>query len=703
MSSTDFAELGISAPVLKAVQQLGYEQPSPVQAQSIPILLEGKNLLGTAQTGTGKTAAFALPFLSMLDEKQKTPQILVLTPTRELAIQVAEAFQTYAKFIKGFHVLPIYGGADISGQLRGLKRGAQVVVGTPGRMLDHLRRRSLDLSEVKGLILDEADEMLRMGFIDDVETILSKTPDNCQRALFSATMPPAIRRVSQKYLGDAETVNIQNKTKTVERIEQQYVTCKSHQKMDALTRVLEVEAFDGMIIFVRTKSSTVDIAERLEARGFSSAALNGDLSQALRERTINRLKKGQVDIVVATDVAARGLDVERISHVINFDIPYDNESYVHRIGRTGRAGRDGKAILFITPKENRMLRSIEKSTRQVIKPMAMPSNEEVSGQRIQQFTEQLMKTMALPKLDKFRSLIQQLADENELDMGDIAAALAFENQKERPLFPKLETIAAPSSRDRDGDSGRERNRDRGDRTKDRGDRTKDRGERTKDRGERKEHRGQRTESRDTRGDSRNERSDRPQREARAKDADANRDGVPMVTYRLEVGNNDKITPSNIVGAIANEADIESRFIGEIKLHDEYSTVDLPKGMPAELLNHLKKVRVCAKPMQISVLNGDNSGPEGETYSTKSKPEPRAPRKRELDDGDKKTLSRNVKNKRTAEPPKPPRPVFKGKSNADDGGFSKAAKEKRAAKVKTVADGSAPLKKKKTYTKKPKRS
>jgi ATP-dependent RNA helicase DeaD len=434
MSSIDFTELGISAPVLKAVKQLGYEQPSPVQAQSIPILLEGKNLLGTAQTGTGKTAAFALPFLSKLDDKQKSPQILVLTPTRELAIQVAEAFQSYAKFIKGFHVLPIYGGADIGGQLRGLKRGAQVVVGTPGRMLDHLRRRSLDLSQVKGLILDEADEMLRMGFIDDVETILSKTPDDCQRALFSATMPPAIRRVSQKYLGDAESVSIENKTKTVERIEQQYVTCKSHQKMDALTRVLEVEAFDGMIIFVRTKSSTVDIAERLEARGFSSAALNGDLSQALRERTINRLKKGQVDIVVATDVAARGLDVERISHVINFDIPYDNESYVHRIGRTGRAGRDGKAILFITPKENRLLRSIEKSTRQTIKPMAMPSNEEVSGQRIQQFTEQLLKTMELPKLDKFKSLVQQLAEENELDIADMAAALAFENQKSDPYF-----------------------------------------------------------------------------------------------------------------------------------------------------------------------------------------------------------------------------------------------------------------------------
>ena len=393
MSSADFESLGLSAPVLKAVKQLGYEQPSPVQAQSIPILLKGNNLLGTAQTGTGKTAAFALPFLSKIDEKQRSPQILVLTPTRELAIQVAEAFQSYAKYMKGFNVLPIYGGADIGSQLRSLKRGVQVVVGTPGRMLDHLRRRSLDLSQIKGLILDEADEMLRMGFIDDVETILAQTPPECQRALFSATMPPTIRRVAEKYLGDAERVNIEAKTKTVERIEQQYVTVKSHQKMDALTRVLEVEDFDGMIIFVRTKSSTVDIAERLEARGFSSAALNGDLSQALRERTINRLKKGQVDVVVATDVAARGLDVERISHVINFDIPYDNESYVHRIGRTGRAGREGKAILFITPKETRLLRSIEKSTRQSITPLTMPTNAQVSDQRILQFTNQLVQTL----------------------------------------------------------------------------------------------------------------------------------------------------------------------------------------------------------------------------------------------------------------------------------------------------------------------
>ena len=672
MSSDDFAELGISAPVLKAVQQLGYEQPSPVQAQSIPILLNGQNLLGTAQTGTGKTAAFALPFLSNLDEKQKSPQILVLTPTRELAIQVAEAFQSYAKFIKGFHVLPIYGGADIGGQLRGLKRGAQVVVGTPGRMLDHLRRRSLNLSQVRGLVLDEADEMLRMGFIDDVETILAQTPDKCQRALFSATMPSAIRRVSQKYLGDAESVSIEGKTKTVEKIEQQYVTCKSHQKMDALTRVLEVESFDGMIIFVRTKSSTVDIAERLEARGFSSAALNGDLSQAIRERTINRLKKGQIDIVVATDVAARGLDVERISHVINFDIPYDNESYVHRIGRTGRAGRQGKAILFITPKENRLLRSIEKSTRQTISPMAMPSNEEVSGQRIQQFSDQLLKTMELSKLDKFRSLIQQFANENELDMGDIAAALTFENQKERPLFPKLENITSQSRRDHDRNFRKER---------------------TKDLSKRKEKRVESEEFQDAS----NSQKKKPAGDSRRQSAKHSRDGIAMTTYRLEVGNNDKITPSNIVGAIANEADIDSRYIGEIKLHDDYSTVDLPEGMPNELLNHLKKVRICAKPMKLSPFS--NNANQALKYD-KDEHKLRSPRKRAITDdkSDKKTISRNVKTKRTAEKTASNKQVFDNTKKDGQISITKKLKSK-----KPVTDGSAPLKKKKkTYTKKPKR-
>ena len=577
MSSVDFASLGISAPVLKAVLQLGYEQPSPVQEASIPILLEGKNLLGTAQTGTGKTAAFALPFLSMLDEKQKTPQILVLTPTRELAIQVAEAFQSYAKHIKGFHVLPIYGGADIGGQLRGLKRGAQVVVGTPGRMLDHLRRRSLDLSNIKGLILDEADEMLRMGFIDDVETILAKTPPECQRALFSATMPPAIKRVADKYLGDAEVVSIQNKTKTVERIAQSHLMVKGHQKMDALTRILDVEQFDGMIIFVRTKSSTLEIAEKLEARGFSSAALNGDLTQTLRERTINRLKKGQLDIVVATDVAARGLDVERISHVINYDVPYDNESYVHRIGRTGRAGREGKAIMFVTQKEIRMLRSIEKSTRQPISSFNLPSNEEVSGQRITQFKEQLVGMCKSTKLDKFHSLVKEVAAENDIDMTLLAAALAYEAQKDRPLFPKMVAIDTPRATANDRSDRKERPK--------------------RDSRERAESR-ERPDSRDR--SAKAPRTERPERAPRDK-SDA--DDIPMVTYRIEVGRNDEVSPKNIVGAIANEAEIDAQYIGHIKLYDDHSTVDLPEGMPKELFDHLYKVRVCQKPLKISVDNG----------------------------------------------------------------------------------------------------
>ena len=577
MSSNEFLSLGISAPVLKAVQNLGYEQPSPIQAQSIPVLLSGKNLLGTAQTGTGKTAAFALPLLSNIDEKQKTPQILVLTPTRELAIQVAEAFQSYAKHIKGFHVLPIYGGADIGGQLRGLKRGAQVIVGTPGRILDHLKRKSLNLSQIKSLVLDEADEMLRMGFIDDVETILSKTPEESQRALFSATMPAPIKRVADKYLGDAEQVRIKSKTQTVERIQQQYVTVKAHQKMDALTRVLEVEQFDGMIIFVRTKSSTLNIAERLEARGFSSAALNGDLTQALRERTIGKLKRGQIDVVVATDVAARGLDVERISHVINFDIPYDNESYVHRIGRTGRAGREGKAILFITPKETRLLRSIEKTTKSTITPLTMPTNEQVSDQRIQQFTQQLSKTLETPRLDKFREMIVNYVEENDLDMADVAAALTYENQKERPLFPKLDNIVAPrQEKSGKGKAREEKNRDKKPKNK----------------------------------------TNKSERVIRDEEGQI----VPMVTYRLEVGKNDNVDPSNIVGAIANEADISSQYIGQIILHDDHSTVDLPDGMPDEIFKILKKARVRSKALNISLdKGGDKSKPSSPVSRPKKAP------------------------------------------------------------------------------------
>ena len=585
MSSPDFESLGITSPVLKAVQQLGYEQPSPIQAQSIPILLNGENLLGVAQTGTGKTAAFALPLLSRINSAQKTPQILVLTPTRELAIQVAEAFQTYARNLKGFHVLPIYGGTDMRGQLRGLERGAQVIVGTPGRILDHIRRRSLKLNELNGLVLDEADEMLRMGFIDDVETILAETPDTCQRALFSATMPPAIRRVVKKYLGDAKEVSIEAKTKTVERITQRYLTVKGHQKMDALTRILEVEEFDGMIIFVRTKSATAEVAEKLEARGFSAAALNGDLSQTLRERTVNRLKKGQIDIVVATDVAARGLDVERISHVVNYDIPYDNEAYVHRIGRTGRAGREGQAILFVAPKESRLLRSIEQSTRQKITVMELPTGAQVSDQRVQQFQSRILEDIETGKLDQFRGLLEKLAEDNGVSMTDIAAALTYQMQQERPLFPKLAPLET--------------------------------GGRGRDRSERRD--------RPERGDKR-ERGGRKEQASRPRRDNKHLDDIEMVTYRMEVGKNHGVMPKDIVGAIANEAGIESKNIGRIKLDDDHSTVDLPEGMPKEIFNHLRnKVRVCQQPMKLSLVEAGNP----KKRSTESKPrgkKPATPRK-----------------------------------------------------------------------------
>ena len=568
MLPPDFESLGIADSVLKSVKELGYEQPSPIQAQSIPILLNGENLLGVAQTGTGKTGAFALPLLSRLNSDQKTPQILVLTPTRELAIQVAEAFQTYARYIKRFHVLPIYGGQDMSTQLRGLQRGAQVIVGTPGRILDHIRRRSLVLNQLNALVLDEADEMLRMGFIDDVETILAETPDACQRALFSATMPPAIRRVVKKYLGDAKEVSIASKTKTVERITQFYLTVKGHQKMEALTRILEVEAFDGMLIFVRTKSATLEVAEKLAARGFSAAALNGDLSQILRERTVNRLKKGQVDIVVATDVAARGLDVERISHVINYDIPYDNEAYVHRIGRTGRAGRDGKAILFVAPKESRLLLSIEKSTNQKITLMRLPTGDQVSDQRIQQFQERVLQSLNIKDLERFKGILHKLCEDNAISMSDIAAGLASQLQQERPLFPDMPSLDATFN-DRQAYSKPDR--------------------------------------------SRSERPERPERSKRRVDPEKNRNsnsGAGMVTYRMEVGKNQGVMPKDIVGAIASESGIEGKNIGRIKLHDEYSTVELPEGMPNDIFQHLKhKVRVKQRPMKLSLDNSSSTTSE----------------------------------------------------------------------------------------------
>jgi ATP-dependent RNA helicase DeaD len=564
-----FTDLALSEPVLKAIQSVGYEAPSPIQAAAIPILLEGGDILGMAQTGTGKTAAFALPLLSKLDVKQNDPQILVLAPTRELAIQVAEAFQKYAAHIPGFHVLPIYGGQDMTSQLRQLKRGVHVVVGTPGRVMDHLRRGSLNLNNLKSLVLDEADEMLRMGFIDDVEWILEHTPEERQTALFSATMPREIRKVCDNYLRDAKEIKIASTQSTGDNIEQVYWMVSGTNKLDALTRILEVEPFEGMIIFVRTKTATVELAEKLEARGHSAAPLNGDMNQQLRERTIDRLKSGKLDIVIATDVAARGIDVERVSHVVNYDIPYDSEAYVHRIGRTGRAGRSGKAILFVAPREKRLLYTIEKATRKPITLMELPSGATVTKHRIDQFTAQITEALAEKEsLSFFNDLLAEYSHKNDVSPEDIASALAYLLQKDRPLQVKFTDVKP----ERESRGGREERGGRDDRHRDRD-----------DRGGRGERGG---------------REDRPRREHN----DEN-----MVRYRIEVGRNHEARPGDIVGAIANEAGISSANIGHIKLHDEFSTVDLPKGLSGDVLSQLKKVRVRNRPLEISL---DQGGPSG---------------------------------------------------------------------------------------------
>ncbi|WP_166268545.1 DEAD/DEAH box helicase [Marinobacter caseinilyticus] len=463
MSELSFADLGLDPAVLEAVVAVGYEKPSPIQAQSIPLLLNGDNLLGTAQTGTGKTAAFALPLLSRIDHKAKEAQILVLTPTRELAIQVAEAFSTYASKIRGFQVLPIYGGQDFYPQLKALKRGAQVIVGTPGRTLDHLRRGTLKLDTLKSLVLDEADEMLRMGFIDDVEAILAATPANCQRALFSATMPGPIRKVAQTYLSNAVEVKIENQTKTVARTTQYVLPIYAERKLDALTRILEVEPFDATIIFVRTKAETTLLAEKLSARGHSVAPLNGDLNQRQREQTVEDLKRGKKDIVVATDVAARGLDVPRITHVINYDVPYDTEAYIHRIGRTGRAGREGKAILLVTPRERSWLRTLERATNSPMESYQLPSPVDLQKMREEQFEAQLMTFAEDGKQPKAVELLNGIAERNNVDIAVLAGALACWMETAQPGALPLEQPAAlpipsPERRGRDNNDGRRPNR-----------------------------------------------------------------------------------------------------------------------------------------------------------------------------------------------------------------------------------------------------
>jgi len=564
----NFTELNLPEALTKVVSELGYETPSPIQAQCIPLLLQGKDVLGLAQTGTGKTAAFALPLLANIDINANQPQVLVLAPTRELAIQVAEAFQTYARHLRGFHVLPIYGGQSYDIQFKQLKRGPQVVVGTPGRIMDHLKRKTLDLSNLKSLVLDEADEMLRMGFIDDVETIMKEMPEKRQTALFSATMPDQIKRITKRYMNNPTEVKIQSKTSTVENIEQKCWIVRGVNKLDALTRMLETEEYDGVIIFARTKTATVELAERLEARGYRSAALNGDMNQQVRERTIARLKSGGLDILIATDVAARGLDVERLSLVVNYDIPTDTESYVHRIGRTGRAGRKGKAILFAAPRERRLLKAIERATRQEIAIMDLPSRDEVTKTRIVNFEKQLSSVIESEDLTFYRTLFAQIENNSDIDDVDLAAALLYMAQKEKPLQPVEEKFVEPRSNDRDDRGRRDRN-DRNDRN---------------DRG--------RTERSDRGRPERNEQGgDKPRGRGRPTD-------VELEVYRIDVGRSHGVQVKNIVGAIANEADINSRFIGDIKLSDDYSTIELPKGMPAETLKHLENVYVCKRQLNI---------------------------------------------------------------------------------------------------------
>ena len=547
-----FTDLGLPETLLQALRGVGYESPSPIQAATIPPLLAGRDMIGQAQTGTGKTAAFALPALAKLDAAASKPQVLVLAPTRELAIQVAEAFQKYATHIPGFHVLPIYGGQSYMPQLGALKRGVHVVVGTPGRVIDHLERGSLDLSQLRMLVLDEADEMLRMGFIDDVEAVLKKTPETRQVALFSATMPAQIKRIAQTYLKDPVEIAIKAQTTTAENIRQRFWMVSGVNKLDALTRIMEAEPFDAMIIFARTKLGTDELAEKLAARGFSAAAINGDVEQKTRERTIQRLKDGQIDVLVATDVAARGLDVERISHVLNYDIPYDTESYVHRIGRTGRAGRKGEAILFVAPRERGMLGAIERATRQKIEQMNLPSVDAVNERRVAKFLDKIEGALGSSDLSVFRDLVERYESEKNVPAVEIAAALAALVQGKTPLLLAKPVVPELTF-----------------------------------------------ETRSFEARERTERPDRPKREPRERaPRDPNAPDVAMKTYRIEVGYQHGAQPGHIVGAIANEADLESRFIGRIDIRDDYTLVDLPDGMPPELLEHMQNVRVASKPLRM---------------------------------------------------------------------------------------------------------
>jgi ATP-dependent RNA helicase DeaD len=556
-----FADLGLGDAVLRALRDVGYETPSAIQAATIPTLLEGRDVVGLAQTGTGKTAAFALPILDRLDVSQKTPQALVLAPTRELALQVCEAFEKYASHIRGVHILPVYGGQGYGVQLSALRRGVHIIVGTPGRIMDHLDKGTLDLTELKYLVLDEADEMLKMGFAEDVETILADTPDTKQVALFSATMPATIRRMSKQYLHDPEEITVKTKTTTSATIAQRYLMVSYPQKIDALTRILEVENFEAMIVFARTKSATEEVAEKLRARGYSATAINGDIAQVQRERTVNQLKSGKLDILVATDVAARGLDVERISHVVNFDIPTDTESYVHRIGRTGRAGRSGDAISFVTPRERGLVRAIERATRQELTEMQLPSVDEVNVTRLSRFDDRITAALAeTSRIEGFRDIVAHYVRHHDVPEVDVAAALAVVAQGETPLLLEPEP-----ERPR---------RDAGDRA-DRGDRP----------------------SRFDRDD-RGRPGDRDERRPRPASG-------RFATYRIAVGKRQRVEPRQIVGALANEGGLGRADFGAIQIRPDFSLVELPADLSQDTLDRLADTRISG---QLIELRLDTGGP-----------------------------------------------------------------------------------------------
>ena len=553
-----FEDLNLRPEVLRAIKDLGYETPSPIQEKSIAPLLEGRDIIGQAQTGTGKTAAFSLPLLSTVDIKAKDIQILILTPTRELAIQVAEAVQSFAKYLPKFNVLPIYGGASYDTQIKALNRGVQLVVGTPGRIMDLIERGKLRLEGLKALVLDEADEMLKMGFIDDVEWIMDRCPENRQIALFSATMPDAIKRVATKYLNNPTEIKIASKTTTATTVRQRYWLVSGLHKIDALTRLLDVEPYDALLIFTRTKTEAEELASKLTARGHACEALHGDIPQKIREKIVDKLRNGQLDILIATDVVARGLDVERITHVVNYDIPYDPESYVHRIGRTGRAGRTGDAILFVSPKERRMLRLIEHTTKQPIEPMKMPTTQDINRHRLLAFKNKILGALEDDNLEPFAQLINEILADDSIEPIDLCTALAKLVQGGEPLFidesqpePKQKSFEELGVRDR--------------------------GER---RGEKKKMPSSRAEPL----------KDFPE--------------IPMLRYRVAVGYKDGVKPGQIVGAIANEGNIESKYIGNIDIFETFATIDLPDGMPNEVLQVLKQARVCGRALEIRKYYAD---------------------------------------------------------------------------------------------------